>query len=68
MLFAGTVLDGDMVRGKGELALAVALGLLGVCLAAMQQAAAFPAWMFEVSCEFVFRASLQDFTLKTLSC
>ncbi|XP_047655777.1 matrix metalloproteinase-23 isoform X4 [Tachysurus fulvidraco] len=36
-----------MVRGKGDLALAVALGLLGVCLAAMQQAAAFPAWMFE---------------------
>ncbi|KAG7332231.1 hypothetical protein KOW79_004065 [Hemibagrus wyckioides] len=36
-----------MVRGKGELALAVALGLLGVFLAAMQQAAAFPAWTFE---------------------
>lgn len=50
MLFAGTLLDGDMVRGKEDLALAVALGLLGVFLATMQQAAAFPAWTFEVRC------------------
>ncbi|KAI5621924.1 matrix metalloproteinase-23 isoform X1 [Silurus asotus] len=36
-----------MVRGKEELALAVALGLLGVFLAAMQQTTAFPVWAFE---------------------
>lgn len=64
VLFAGTLLDRDMVRGKRELALAAALGLLGVFLGAMQQAAAFPSWAFEVRCEFVFRASLLNFTLK----
>lgn len=53
VLFAGTLLDGDMVRGKEELALAV--GLLGVFLAAMQQqAAAFPVWTVEVRCELGF--------------
>lgn len=62
VLLAGKPSDGDMVRGKEELALAVALGLLGVFLAAMQQAAAFPAWTFEVRCEFVFRASSRHFT------
>ncbi|TSL97255.1 Matrix metalloproteinase-23 [Bagarius yarrelli] len=36
-----------MVRGKRQLALAVAVGLLGGFLAAMQQAAAFPVWTFE---------------------
>lgn len=67
VLLAGTLLDGDMVRGKEELALALALGLLGVFLAAMQQAAAFPVWTLEVRCEFVFRASVLYFTLRTVS-
>lgn len=62
MLLAGTLLDGDMVQRKAELALAVTLGLLGVFLAAMQQAAGFPVWTFEVRCEFISRfiAKLQS--------